>query len=95
MPAYVIALITVTDPEGYEEYKALAPATIAKYGGKYVARGGRQELLEGDLEVNRISLLEFESLEQAKRWWSSPEYEEAKPIRQRTASSSLIVVEGL
>jgi uncharacterized protein (DUF1330 family) len=96
MAAYVIALINVTDPDGYQGYRELAPPTIAKYGGRYLARGGRSELLEGDAGgAERLVLLEFESFEKAKEWWTSPEYEAAKPHRHRSATSTIMLVEGL
>ena len=95
MSAYVIADITVNDPERYEEYKKLAPPAIAAYGGKYLARGGKSEKLEGNWEPNRVVILEFESIEKAKEWIDSPEYSEARALRNKTASSDMIVVEAL
>ena len=94
MPAYVIVNVDVHDPVRYEEYKHLAAQAVAAYGGRYLARGGRAETLEGDLACKRAVVLEFESLERAKQWWSSPEYSEAKRLRQETATSQMIVVEG-
>ncbi len=95
MSAYVIVDITVTDPECYEDYKKLAPPAIAAYGGKYVVRGGKSEKLEGNWEPNRIVILQFESTEKAKEFINSPEYREARALRHETASSNMIVVEGL
>jgi uncharacterized protein (DUF1330 family) len=95
MSAYVIADITVTDPERYEDYKKLAPPAIAAYGGKYVARGGKSEKLEGSWDPNRIVILEFESTEKAKQFIDSPEYKEARELRHKTATSNMIVVEVL
>ena len=95
MSAYVIVDITVTDPKRYEDYKKLAPPAIAAYGGKYVVRGGKSEKLEGNWEPNRIVILEFESTEKAKEFINSPEYREARALRHETASSNMIVVEGL
>ena len=95
MSAFVIADITVNDPERYEEYKKLAPPAIAAYGGKYLARGGKSEKLEGKWEPDRIIILEFESLETAKKFINSPEYSEARALRHKTASSNMIVVEAL
>ena len=95
MSAYVVAEIEVDNPEGYEEYKKLAPPPIAAYGGKYIARGGRAEKLEGDWQPNRIVILEFESVEKAKQWIDSEEYQEAKALRHKYASSNAIVVEGV
>ena len=95
MSAYVIVDITVNDPERYEEYKKLAPPAIAAYGGKYLARGGKSEKLEGNWEPDRVVILEFESIEKAKEWIDSPEYSEARALRHKTASSDMIVVEAL
>jgi uncharacterized protein (DUF1330 family) len=95
MPAYVIVDINVTDPVQYEEYKQLAPAAVARYGGKYLARGGAVEVLEGGWAPNRLVILEFESIERAKEWLESPEYQDAKQIRHRAASSNMVAIAGL
>jgi uncharacterized protein (DUF1330 family) len=94
MSAYVIVDIEVTDPAGYEEYKKLAPAAVKRFGGRYLARGGRAETLEGDWQVNRLVILEFESIEQAKTWLNSPEYAPARAMRHKYAVSKMVVVEG-
>jgi len=94
MAAYVIGNVDVKDPAGYEEYRKLVPATIQKYGGKYLVRGGAFEKLEGAWQPKRLVVLEFPSLEQAKRWYDSEEYRPAKALRHRLAASDLIVVEG-
>ena len=95
MSAYVITDITVNNPEKYEAYKKLAPTAIKTYNGKYLARGGRAEKLEGNWEPDRIVILEFESFETAKKWIDSPEYREARALRHQNASTNMIVVEGL
>jgi uncharacterized protein (DUF1330 family) len=95
MPAYVIAQLTITDPEGFETYRNMVPATIAKYGGKFLVRGGNMETLEGHWDTQRLVIVEFESAERAKQWWASEDYREAKELRQRTAETHLIVVEGV
>jgi len=95
MPAYVIAEVEVTDPAGYEEYKAIVPSVLARYGGRYLARGGEVAGLEGDAPAPRIAILEFPSLAQAKAWWASAEYAPAKALRHRTAKSRLLAVAGL
>lgn len=93
--AYVIAQASVTNPEQYEGYKALAGAAVAKYGGKYIVRGGATHLLEGDWAPPRLVILEFESVEQAKRFYDSPEYRAAREQRQGAAQMNMLVVEGL
>ena len=94
MAAYVIADLTITDPQGFETYRQIVPATIAKYGGKYMVRGGSVETLEGEWQPRRLVVIEFESAERAKQWWSSEEYREAKTIRQGTTHTNLLIVEG-
>ena len=95
MSAYVIANVTVEDPVRYEDYRRLVTATLAKYGGRFIARGGRIEVLEGDWHPSRLVLLEFPSTEAAREWWNSPEYSEAKRIRQATSEGSLLILEGV
>ncbi len=94
MAAYVIADIDVTDPTQYAEYIKLAPIAVKKYGGKYLVRGGKWEKLEGDWEPKRLAVLEFESLEQAKRWYDSEEYRKARAVRAKAAIFKAVVVEG-
>ena len=95
MAAYVIADVKVEDPVQYEDYRKMVPATIAAYGGRFIARGGRTEVLEGEWRPNRTVIIEFESVERAKEWWASEEYRAARELRQRTSTGSLIVVEGV
>jgi uncharacterized protein (DUF1330 family) len=95
LPAYVIAMVDVKDPVRYEDYRRLVLPTITAYGGRFVARGGRTELLEGTLPAGRLVIVEFPSVERAKEWWASPEYSEAKALRQATSEGSLIVIEGV
>jgi len=95
MTAYVIVDIDVHEPVGYEEYKKLAPAAVELYGGKYIARGGKMETLEGDWAPSRLVILQFESSEQAKKWLNSPEYSEVKKMRHQTTNSKMVVIEGL
>ena len=95
MAAYVIVDIEVTDSEGYGEYGRLAPATVAAYGGRYLARGGEAEALEGDWLPQRLVILEFESAARAKQWLESPEYRAARQLRHQTARTNMVVVEGV
>ena len=95
MPAYVFANIEVTDPVLYEEYRKRVPATIAQYGGRYIARGGAAESLEGGYVPKRVVILEFPSMERAKAWWDSPEYRPLRALRQRASRGDLLLVEGL
>jgi len=95
MPAYVIVDIEVTDPARYEEYKKQAPSALAAYGGKFLARGGRVETLEGNWTPKRLVVLEFTSAARAKEWLNSPEYRSARQLRHKTARTNMVVVEGV
>jgi uncharacterized protein (DUF1330 family) len=95
MAAYVVLNIDVTDPVRYPEYAKAAGATVEQYGGKYLARGGRTEALEGTVAPKRVVILEFPSYERASAWWSSVEYREPKAIRQSAATSDTILVDGV
>ncbi len=94
MPTYIIVEIKINDPVQYEEYRKLTPISLAAYQGKFIVRGGKTETLEGDWDPQRIVVLEFPNTELAKKWWASEEYAPAKAIRQRTAKTKMILVEG-
>ena len=95
MPAYVIADVEVTNPELFEEYRKLVPATIEAFGGRYIVRGGDSEVVEGEWTPNRTVVIEFESFEQAKAWHSSDMYAGPKQMRIDSTNSSVIIVDGL
>ena len=95
MSAYVIVEIDIVDPTGYEEYKQLASATVEKYGGKYIVRGGAVETVEGDWKPKRIVVLQFGSMQRAKDWLYCEEYREPRKMRHRTARTRMVVVEGV
>ena len=95
MAAFVIVEIEIHDPVEYEEYKKLTPASIAAYDGKFVVRGAQTESLEGNWNPQRIVVLQFPSVARAKEWWHSKEYAAAKTIRQRSAKTKMLVVEGI
>jgi uncharacterized protein (DUF1330 family) len=95
MSAYVIADIDVQDPVRYDDYRKMVPASIAAYGGRFLARGGKVESLEGPWEPKRTVIVEFPSVEQAKAWWDSDEYAPAKALRRSASQGSLILLEGL
>ena len=95
MPAYLIAEIEVLDPAGYAEYIRLVPPTIERYGGRYVARGGAVETVEGEPSPGRVAIVEFPDAARIRQWLNSPEYRPVRAIRLRTAKSRLRIVEGL
>ena len=92
MSAYIILDIEVTDLAGYANYKELAQATLIKYGGKYLARGGKAENLEGHWLPKRIVILEFPTMNLAKSWLNSPEYAPARGLRHKFAKSEAVLV---
>jgi len=91
----VIADIEVVDQSLYEKYRQGVPATIAAHGGRYLARGGTTEVLEGSWSPKRCVILEFPDMERFRAWWSSPEYAPLRAIRQKAAKSHLVVTQGL
>ncbi len=95
MSAYVIAEVNVTDPTLFEEYRKQVPATVAKYGGRYAVRGGTVETKEGGWAPARMVVIEFPSMEQARKWYHSPEYAPVLGLRLKAASSRLILVDGV
>jgi uncharacterized protein (DUF1330 family) len=95
MPAaYIVAEIEVTDPEAYKLYTARTPGVIAAHGGRFVVRGGAVERLEGEWSPARVVVIEFADSAKAVEWWNSPEYAEAKRLRQRCARTRMVLVEG-
>ncbi|BAU48370.1 hypothetical protein SVA_1816 [Sulfurifustis variabilis] len=95
MSALVIVDVRITDAAKFEEYRKRVPATLAPYGGKFLARGGRIERLEGDWDPQRIVVLEFPTLERAKAWWASEEYRLPKRMRAESAETRMIAVESV
>ncbi|MEY2422199.1 MAG: hypothetical protein QOI95_2266 [Acidimicrobiaceae bacterium] len=94
MTAYVIVEVEVTDPNLYEQYKPLAGASVEAHGGSYRARGGTVEVLEGEPPAGRVVVLEFPSLQAAKDWYRSDDYQSALTIRHAAATSRMFIVEG-
>ena len=95
MPAYVIVDLTVTDLPTMEEYRKRVPATLAAYGGRFLVRGGAHQTVEGDWKPNRLVILEFPSMDQAKRWYHSEEYREPLAMRLRAGHANMVMVEGV
>lgn len=94
MPAYVIVNVDVRDVEAYEDYKGPAAATVAAHGGRYLVRGGKAVLREGEWQPKRIVILEFPTFEAAQAWYDSDSYAAVREIRHRTARADLVLVEG-
>jgi len=95
MPAYLIAEVQVTDPAAYEDYRKQVPAIIAKYGGRYLVRGGKVETKEGGWAPPRFVIVEFPTMEQARKFYESAEYAPVLAIRTKASNSKLILAEGL
>jgi uncharacterized protein (DUF1330 family) len=95
MPAYLIAKIEVTDPEQYKKYIAVTPGILAKFGGRFIARAGETITLEGPEENRRVVLIELPSLDKAKEFYASDEYQAAIKLRENAASVSLVAIAGV
>jgi uncharacterized protein (DUF1330 family) len=95
MPAYLVVEVTIEDDSRYDEYRRLVPGIIEKFGGRYLARGGATDVLEGDWNPERLVIVEFPNARQARAWWESAEYSAAKAIRQACSRARLVVVEGV
>ncbi len=95
MPAYFVVDVTVTDLPAMEEYRKQVPATLARYGGRFLVRGGAHQTLEGDWKPNRVVILEFPTMEQARRWYDSEEYKAPKALRMTAGRTNLVLVEGV
>ena len=95
MPAYLIVEVEIHDATEYENYKKLTPASLVPFGGRFVVRGGQAEMLEGDRKPARVVVVEFPTAEKARQWWISPEYAPAKKLRQRIATTRMLLVEGV
>jgi uncharacterized protein (DUF1330 family) len=95
MPAYVIVDLTVTDQSLMDEYRKRVPVTLTPYGGRFLVRGGAHQTIEGDWKPNRLVVLEFPSMDHAKRWYDSEEYREPLAMRLRAGHANLVMVEGV
>ena len=94
MVAYVLVDVDVTDADRYDDYRALAAASVEQHGGRYLVRGGASEVLEGERQPHRLVVLEFPDADAARGWYHSVEYGEAKARRAGAATGSFILVEG-
>jgi uncharacterized protein (DUF1330 family) len=95
MAAYLVARIDVTDWSRYRQYMALTPDIIKRFGGRFIARGGDLETLEGPEEMDRIVLVEFPSMERIRAFYSSPDYKNARRIREGAAVAQFVAVQGV
>lgn len=93
MPAFVIAEIDIKDPEKYDSYKELTPATVSAFGGKFVLRGKPVKVLEGKWNHQRLIMLQFPSKEKAEAWYHSEAYQHAVSVRDDAATANFLLVE--
>ena len=94
MAAYIIARIRVTDPTQYEAYKKLSPAAAAAFGGEFIVRGGETETLEGEEETRRLVVVRFDSMDKARAFYRSEQYQAAKAAREGAAEAQFVLVDG-
>ena len=94
MPAYLIVSIDVHDPEKFNSYGEKLTPLIASFGGRYLVSGGEPQAVEGNLGLKSLVIIEFPSMEAARRFYDSPEYRPVKPLRLASASSDIVLVEG-
>ena len=95
MAAYLIVDVVVTDPAGYEQYRAGVPALIRKHGGEYLVRGGNLEVIEGAWKPQRLVVLRFPDRAAAQAFIDDPEYRPLKELRHRVARTDLVLVDGV
>jgi uncharacterized protein (DUF1330 family) len=95
MAAYVVVDVEITDLEKFKVYSGLSPGIIKQFGGKYVVRAGSTETVEGNWYPGRLVIVEFENMEQLRKWYNSTEYSGPKSLRHESANSNLIFVEGI
>jgi uncharacterized protein (DUF1330 family) len=95
MSAYIIGRIKVSDPVQYSEYTKVTPAIIARFGGRFIARGGETATMEGPEETSRVVIIEFPALEDAKAFFQSEEYAEAKNLREGAAVAQFVAIDGV
>lgn len=95
MTAFILARVAITDWDRYKEYVKETPGVVEKYGGRFIARGGKVETLEGTEEKGRLVLIEFPSFEKAKEFYYSQEYQQTKKLREGAASGQFLAIDGV
>src|ERR1700681_1691846 len=95
MPAYFVVELDIANMDAMADYRTAVPATLAQYDGRFLARGGATELVEGGPEPKRIVILEFADAAAIKRWYNSPEYQKILPIRLANSKGRAYIVEGV
>lgn len=95
MKAYVIVQETINDPATFEAYRGKVPQTLSEFGGRFIVRGGRLTVVEGEWPHQRTVVIEFPSRTAAEDWYKSPAYQAALPLRLRSAVGNLVIVDGI
>jgi len=95
MPAYLIVDLEITDRELFDDYKREVARNLASFGARYLTRGGRTEVLEGDWSPRRLVLIEFPSMDRLEEWYRSPSYAPLLELRKRSADSRVVATEGI
>jgi uncharacterized protein (DUF1330 family) len=95
MAAYLVAQVRIHDPEAYERYRDAVPSLVERFGGRFRARGGKLEVLEGEWPLPRLVIIEFASRDAARRFYDSPEYQKILPLRQGASEGNVVIVEGV
>ena len=91
---YIVAELAIADADAYREYAALVPPIVAKYGGRYLVRGGESAAREGAPPAGRVVVIEFDTIAAARAFYDAPEYQAIAPLRIRAANSRVFLVEG-
>ena len=96
MPVYfMVEIKEIYDKEKYMQYVQKVPAIIEKFGGRYLARGGKTTVVSGDWTPLRFIMIEFENASKFEAWWNSPEYRAVAPLRENSAKANAVVIEGV
>lgn len=95
MAAYLIAHLEVSDPKDFDAYRAAVSAVVEKFGGSYLVRGGGIDVLEGHWPIERLVIIAFDSPDQARRFYASPEYQEILPLRLKSATGPVVIADGV
>ena len=95
MKAYLVAHIEVHDPDGFAEYRDQVSPLVARFGGRYLIRGGTAHPVEGEWRIPRLVVIEFDNLDAARTFYHSPEYQEILPLRLKSSHGTAAFVEGV
>jgi uncharacterized protein (DUF1330 family) len=95
MKAYLVANVEVADADAYEPYRREVPALIERHGGRYLARGGAIEVLEGNPDYSRLVIVEFPTLDAARNFYGDPDYQRIMTVRIDNAASSIVIAHGV